>query len=78
MDAETRFTPIPFRAAAPGEGYFEDDALIRRVHRELIVAFSGARALLLQAAHPVMFEGFYDRTLGARRTRTGGSRARRP
>jgi uncharacterized protein (DUF2236 family) len=64
MDAETRFTPIPFRAAAPGEGYFEDDALIRRVHRELIVAFSGARALLLQAAHPVMFEGFYDRTTG--------------
>ena len=64
MDAEPRFTPIPFRAAAPGDGYFEDDALIRRVHRELIVAFSGARALLLQAAHPVMFEGFYDRTTG--------------
>ncbi|HMS62509.1 MAG TPA: oxygenase MpaB family protein, partial [Solirubrobacteraceae bacterium] len=64
MDAESRFTPIPFRAAAPGEGYFDDDALIRRVHRELIVAFSGARALLLQAAHPVMFEGFYDRTSG--------------
>lgn len=58
------FTPIPFRAAAPGEGYFEDDSPIRVVNRELIVAFSGARALLMQAAHPVMFEGFYDRTTG--------------
>lgn len=58
------FTPIPFRPAAPGEGYFTDDSLIRVVNRELIVAFSGARALLLQAAHPVMFEGFYDRTTG--------------
>ena len=55
---------LPFRPAGPGEGYFEDDAPIRRVNRELIVAFSGARALLLQAAHPVMFEGFYDRTTG--------------
>ncbi len=60
----TSFRPIPFLAAAPGEGYFEDDALIRRVNRDLIVAFSGARALMLQAAHPVMFEGFYDRTTG--------------
>lgn len=63
--AQTTLTPIPFLAAEPGEGHFEDGALIRRVNRELIVAFSGARALLLQAAHPVMFEGFYDRTAGA-------------
>lgn len=64
MARSAEFTPIPFRPAAPGEGHFEDDSLIRRVHRELIVAFSGARALLIQAAHPVMFEGFYDRTGG--------------
>lgn len=64
MSSPPAFQPIPFRAAAPGEGYFEGGALIRRVNRELIVAFSGARALLLQAAHPVMFEGFYDRTAG--------------
>lgn len=64
MAAPPTLPPIPFRAALPGEGYFEDDALIRRVNRELVVAFSGARALLLQAAHPVMFEGFYDRTTG--------------
>jgi uncharacterized protein (DUF2236 family) len=64
MARPATFAPIPFRPAAPGEGHFEDDSPIRRVNRELIVAFSGARALLLQAAHPVMFEGFYDRTRG--------------
>ncbi|MFN8131929.1 MAG: hypothetical protein U0R70_10320 [Solirubrobacteraceae bacterium] len=76
MSSPPAFQPIPFRAAAPGEGYFEDGALIRRVNRELIVAFSGARALLLQAAHPVMFEGFYDRT-PATPTRMGASPGRR-
>ncbi len=64
MSPAAKFTPIPFRPAAPGQGYFEDDSLIRRVNREMVVAFSGARALLIQAAHPVMFEGFYDRTSG--------------
>lgn len=64
MSPPATFTPIPFRPAEPGEGYFEDDRPIRRVNRELVVAFSGARALLMQAAHPVMFEGFYDRTQG--------------
>jgi uncharacterized protein (DUF2236 family) len=64
MPAPAKLTPLPFRPAGPGEGHFSDDALIRRVNRELIVAFSGARALLIQAAHPVMFEGFYDRTTG--------------
>src|ERR1700712_3578230 len=64
MAAPSRHRRIPFRAAKPGEGYFEDDSVKRRVHRELIVAFSGARALLVQASHPVMFEGFYSRTSG--------------
>ncbi|MFM9140606.1 MAG: oxygenase MpaB family protein, partial [Solirubrobacterales bacterium] len=62
MARKPEFNEIPFRPAAPGEGYFEDDSLIRRVNRELIVAFSGARALLMQAAHPVMFEGFFLKT----------------
>ncbi|CAB4915560.1 unannotated protein [freshwater metagenome] len=64
MSPPRQLTPLPFRAAAPGEGIFAEDAPIRRVNRELIVAFSGARALLLQAAHPLMFEGFIDRTSG--------------
>ena len=59
MATASQFREIPFRPAGPGEGYFEDDSLIRRVNRELIVAFSGARALLMQASHPVMFEGFF-------------------
>ena len=64
MAPSARPRPLTVRAAEPGEGYFEDDSLIRIVNRDLIVAFSGARALLLQAAHPVMFEGFYSRTSG--------------
>ena len=44
--------------AAPS-GYFSDESLLRVVHREQVVAFSGPRALLMQAAHPVAFEGFF-------------------
>lgn len=36
--------------------------MIRRVQRERIVALGGARALLMQAAHPVAFEGFFATT----------------
>ena len=62
MATASQLREIPFRPAGPGEGYFEDDSLIRRVNRELVVAFSGARALLMQASHPVMFEGFFIKT----------------
>jgi uncharacterized protein (DUF2236 family) len=43
-------------------GYFEDVSVIRRVHREHVVALSGPRALLMQAAHPVAFAGFFVST----------------
>jgi uncharacterized protein (DUF2236 family) len=43
-------------------GYFRDDAMLRRVHRESVVALSGPRALLMQAAHPVAFAGFFAHT----------------
>jgi uncharacterized protein (DUF2236 family) len=39
--------------------YFNDTSMLRVVHREQIVALSGSRALLMQAAHPVAFEGFF-------------------
>ena len=39
--------------------YFDDTSMLRRVHREFAVALSGPRALLMQAAHPVAFEGFF-------------------
>jgi uncharacterized protein (DUF2236 family) len=42
--------------------YFTDDSMLRRVHREWIVAFSGPRALLMQATHPVAFAGFFAHT----------------
>jgi uncharacterized protein (DUF2236 family) len=41
------------------DSYFTDDALLRRVHRETVVGLSGPRALLMMAAHPVAFEGFF-------------------
>lgn len=41
--------------AAPG--YFSDDSMLRRIHRERAVALSGPRALLMQAAHPLAVVG---------------------
>jgi len=43
-------------------GYFTDASMLRVVQREYVVAFSGARALLMQAAHPVAFAGFFAHT----------------
>src|ERR1700759_1789766 len=43
-------------------GYFIQESKIRRVHREHVVGIGGARALLLQAAHPVAFAGFFMST----------------
>jgi uncharacterized protein (DUF2236 family) len=44
---------------ASSDSYFADSSMLRRVHREMAVAFSGPRALLMQATHPVAFEGFF-------------------
>lgn len=43
-------------------GYFGDDSMIRRVQGEWAVALAGPRALLMQAAQPVAFEGFFAST----------------
>lgn len=43
-------------------GFFTDDSMIRRVQREHVVALAGPRALLMQAAHPVAFAGFFMAT----------------
>ncbi len=42
--------------------HFSDDSMLRIGHREQIVSLSGGRALLMQAAHPVAFEGFFAST----------------
>lgn len=38
-------------------GYFGPDSVSWRVHREVTVLFGGARALLMQAAHPLVVAG---------------------
>jgi uncharacterized protein (DUF2236 family) len=38
-------------------GYFTDDSMLRRIHRERAVALAGPRALLMQAAHPLAVSG---------------------
>jgi uncharacterized protein (DUF2236 family) len=42
--------------------HFDDSSMLRRVHRETVVGLSGPRALLMQAAHPVAFAGFFAHT----------------
>jgi uncharacterized protein (DUF2236 family) len=42
--------------------YFTHDSMLRRVIRETVVAFSAPRTLLMQAAHPVAFAGFFAHT----------------
>jgi uncharacterized protein (DUF2236 family) len=42
--------------------YFDSTSVARRVHREQAVGLGGPRALLMMAAHPVAFEGFFLHT----------------
>jgi uncharacterized protein (DUF2236 family) len=57
------------------EGFFGPGSVSWRVHRETTVLFGGARALLLQAAHPLVIAGaretgFYERNPWKRLERT--------
>ncbi len=58
----TSATPLRFVTLGEMPGYFDDSSLIRRIHREHVVGLAGARALLMQAAHPVAFAGFFMST----------------
>lgn len=56
-------------------GYFGPDSVSWRVHREVTVLFGGARAVLMQAAHPLVIAGaretgFYERNPWKRLQRT--------
>lgn len=44
------------------DSHFSDKSMLRRVHREQIMVLAGGRALLMMAAHPVVFEGFFTST----------------
>ncbi len=45
-------------------GYFDDESVIRLVHRERALALYGPRALLMQAAHPVAVVGLLAHSTG--------------
>ena len=45
-------------------GYFDEDSMIRVVHRERALALYGPRALLMQAAHPLAVEGLLAHSSG--------------
>jgi uncharacterized protein (DUF2236 family) len=45
-------------AAAAVEGFFAPDSMVRQLHRERLVLFSGIRALLMQACDPLAVVGF--------------------
>jgi uncharacterized protein (DUF2236 family) len=44
--------------ASKVDGYFPADSMIRRLHSERLIAFSGVRALLMQACDPLAVVGF--------------------
>jgi uncharacterized protein (DUF2236 family) len=44
--------------AAEVDGFFPADSMVRRLHRERVVLFSGVRALLMQACDPLAVVGF--------------------
>lgn len=59
----------------PDEGYFGPSSVSWQVHREVTVLFGGARAVLMQAAHPLVIAGaretgFYERNPWRRLQRT--------
>jgi uncharacterized protein (DUF2236 family) len=43
-------------------GYFDEHSLLRQVVGDRLTGLSGPRALLIMAAHPVAFEGFFAHT----------------
>ena len=65
------------------DGHFTDDSMLRRVVGDRVTGLSGPRALLVMAAHPVAFAGFFahtgaldDPTPGCERTAHGDERDR--
>src|SRR5688572_24557641 len=70
--ASSRRYPCP---VSHDEGYFGPDSVSWQVHREVTVLFGGARAMLMQAAHPLVIAGanqtgMYERNPWTRLQRT--------
>lgn len=49
---------VKVRRAAEVDGFFAADSMVRRLHAERLVLFSGVRALLMQACEPLGVIGF--------------------
>jgi uncharacterized protein (DUF2236 family) len=49
---------VKVRRAAEVDGFFPADSIVRRLHAERLILFSGVRALLMQACEPLGVIGF--------------------
>src|SRR3954452_23631658 len=58
----SRARPFSVPPGMPPAGYFTDDSMLRRVVGDRVTGLSGQRALLVMAAHPVAFAGFFAHT----------------
>jgi uncharacterized protein (DUF2236 family) len=58
MSDEARDDKLTLLRADEVDGFFPADSMVRRLHRERVVAFSGLRALLMQACEPLGVVGF--------------------
>ena len=62
LGASELISLVPGRGELPRaeevDGFFAADSMVRRLHRERVVAFSGVRALLMQACDPLAVVGF--------------------
>src|SRR3954454_18614280 len=58
----SRARPFSVPPVMPPAGYFTDDSMLRRVVGDRVTGLSGQRALLVMAAHPVAFAGFFAHT----------------
>jgi uncharacterized protein (DUF2236 family) len=73
---ESNFPTLRYsRGMAPDAGLYGPDSVSWKVHKETTVLFGGARALLMQAAHPLVIAGarqtgFYQRNPWRRLERT--------
>jgi uncharacterized protein (DUF2236 family) len=63
MSDEARDDEVATPRADEVDGFFPADSMVRRLHRERVVAFSGLRALLMQACEPLGVVGFEQHSI---------------
>jgi len=63
MSDEAGSGKIALLRADEVDGFFPADSMVRRLHRERVVAFSGLRALFMQACEPLGVVGFEQHSI---------------